>query len=247
MTRRQYKTPPIREALCEFRFAPGDDWDVTVIGKLHELVKGEYAGKARQQDQLTADLFVPHDGGAPSVAMNRSFERTQFPSADGRVLLAVGRDVLSLHGFAPYEGWESFRHRIQVGLQRYTQVAAPAGVHRIGVRYVNQIAVSDFEISRYFRCAPQGVDGLPVELRGFVQRSEYSYEDGVRLIVTFASIRPDEQDIQPTFLLDVDVLREFAEPLSIDNAMAAVDTLRDRERDTFEALITDQLREVFDA
>ena len=48
MTRRQYKNAPIQEALCEFHFVPGPEWDVTVVGKLHDRVKEIYDGKAKQ-------------------------------------------------------------------------------------------------------------------------------------------------------------------------------------------------------
>jgi hypothetical protein len=35
-TRRQYKNPPIEEALAEFRFVPRQEWDLTIPGKIHQ-------------------------------------------------------------------------------------------------------------------------------------------------------------------------------------------------------------------
>lgn len=247
MTRRQYKNPPIQEALCEFRFAPGQEWDVTVVGKLHERVKATYDGKAKQQDLVTANLMVPDGGGPPAFAMNRNYGKTQFPSVDGHRLLAVGPDLLSIHGFAPYEGWETLKPRIANALSSYVDVAEPAGVRRIGVRYVNRIVVPEdrVDLATYFLCAPADVDGLPEAMSSFVQRTEYDYGDHVRLLLTFGSAH-SEQEGEATFLLDVDVIWEGAEPAAIAGAMDIVEDLRGRERNAFEALITNELREIFD-
>lgn len=247
MTRRQYKNAPIQEALCEFRFAPGHEWDVTVVGKLHERVKVSYDGKAKQQDVVTANLMVPEHGGPPAFAMNRNYGKTQFPSTDARRLLAVGPDLLSVHGFAPYEGWEALKPRIASALGDYTKVAEPEGVRRIGVRYVNRVVIPGdrIDLATYFLCSPADIDGLPDTMSSFVQRTEYDYGDHVRLLLTFASA-PSEQDGEATFLLDVDVIWED-EPAALEGAMEIVEDLRCRERDAFEALITDELREIFDA
>ena len=40
--RRRYRNPPIEEALCEFRFKPGRDWDLTIPGKLQAAIGEEY-------------------------------------------------------------------------------------------------------------------------------------------------------------------------------------------------------------
>jgi len=37
MTRRQYRNPPITEAVCEFRFAPGQAWNLKTHRRIAEL------------------------------------------------------------------------------------------------------------------------------------------------------------------------------------------------------------------
>jgi uncharacterized protein (TIGR04255 family) len=49
MERRKYRNPPIEEALCEFRFAPSQDWDPTVPGRFHEKIREIYPAKPREQ------------------------------------------------------------------------------------------------------------------------------------------------------------------------------------------------------
>lgn len=248
MARRQYKNPPIQEALCEFRFVPGQEWDVTVVGKLHDRVKEQYDGKTTQQDLVTANFTMPEAGGLPSFALNRNYGRTQFPSSDGQRLLAVGPDLLSVHGFAPYEGWDALKPRIADALGHYVEVANPTAVGRIGIRYVNRVIVpgDSIELATYFLCSPDEVTGLPERMSSFVQRTEYDYGDQVRLLLTFASA-PSVNDHEATFLLDVDVIWEASANVGLDDAMGLVEDLRCRERDAFEALITPELREIFDA
>ena len=56
--RRRYKNPPIEEALCEFGFAPGPDWDPTIPGKLQAELGDEYSGKPREQRAVKVGLHV---------------------------------------------------------------------------------------------------------------------------------------------------------------------------------------------
>jgi uncharacterized protein (TIGR04255 family) len=51
----------------------------------------------------------------------------------------------------------------------------------------------------------------------------------------------------PAFLLDLDVVWEASQPSGVDTALTIVDDLHDREGKAFEAVITDELRRVFDA
>ena len=54
--RKKYKNPPIEEAIVEFRFVPGQEWNLTIPGKLHEhpRIKSQYPGKPRTQKILEA-------------------------------------------------------------------------------------------------------------------------------------------------------------------------------------------------
>ena len=61
--RRRYRNPPIEEALCEFRFLPGQEWDLTIPGKLHVILGEEYNGKP--QEQKLVDIALNAEGGQP--------------------------------------------------------------------------------------------------------------------------------------------------------------------------------------
>ncbi|MEH2362987.1 hypothetical protein [Nostoc sp.] len=56
MTRRQYSNPPIEEAICEFRFAPGQVWNFTIPGLFYEKVRDLYTGEPQQQNLITTEF-----------------------------------------------------------------------------------------------------------------------------------------------------------------------------------------------
>ena len=252
--RRRYSNPPIEEALCEFRFGPGQEWDLTIPGKLQAEFGDEYTGKSRQQRVVELGL-ESQEGRPPNVRYGEGLARVQLLSKDGTRLVGVGPDVLSIHMLRPYQaedsstctGWEEFRTRIAAALDGYFRVAEPVGVSRIGIRYINKIVVpkKTVRVEHYLRCALPDVKGLPDRMNSFVSRVDYAYEDGVRLVLSQASIEAPSTHVG--FLLDLDVIWEHNEPATRDSALIKVDDLRDRERVAFEAVITDMTRGLFDA
>ncbi len=242
-----YKNAPIQEALVEFRFKPGQEWDPTFAGKLHThaSIESAYTGKPRLQKVMEAQIKAGPEE-PPSFAVREGTGRTQLLSDDGSRLLSLGSDVLSVHELAPYSGWDNFRPRIEAALRAYDDVASPHGVTRIGVRYVNSISIptSAMQLDHYFTCSPPHADGFPETMSGFMNRVEYVEEGGVKFLLTFASIEAPSDS--SGFLLDLDFNWQGpAAPL--DDVMHIVDDLHRREGLAFEATITDKAREIFNA
>ena len=246
--RRKYKNPPIEEALVEFRFVPSQEWDLTIPGKLHQhpSIKDKYPGKPRQQKVVEAALQTGPQQ-PPSFAVREGMGRLQLLNDDGKRLLSLGPDVLSINVLRPYDNWENFRPRVEAAITAYREVANPQAVARIGVRYINKIVLpgTEIDLGTYFRCGPPTAEDLPKRMGGFMSRVEYVYDDGVKLILTQASIEAPEAS--SAFLLDLDTIWEGTEPLGLDDVMATVDLLHEREGFAFEATITEEARKVFDA
>jgi uncharacterized protein (TIGR04255 family) len=250
MERRQYRNPPIEEALCELRFEPGAEWDVAVIGRFRERIKALYAGKPREQQLMEAGFQWGPQRTDSFMSLRQGLARVQFPTDDGRRLVAVGHDVMSVHVLRPYPGWdEDFRPRIAEVLAAYTAITAPTGVQHISLRYINRVVIQQASImlDDYFTAPPPIPASFPQISPAIFSRIESSYADEpIRLAYTFANAQALEG--QSAFLLDLDLRREWQEePLPLGAVMEAVETLRQHERSAFEALITNKAREVFDA
>ncbi len=246
---KRYKNPPIEEALCEFRFKPSREWDLTIPGKLQTELGQEYTGRTRQQTVF--ELGLEAQEGQRSNFRYGQLAKIHLLSKDETRSVGVGPDVLSIHMLRPYQsakhpgptGWDEFRTRIAAALDAYWKVSAPVGVSRISMRYINKIVVPQKAASaeNYLRSALPRVDGLPDRMSNFVSRVEYS-DDDRRLVLSQGSI-----DAPPGFLLDLDVIWEHTDPVSRDAALTKVDDLRAQERVAFEAVITDASRRLFDA
>ncbi len=252
--RRRYKNPPIEEAVCEFRFKPGRDWDFTIPGKLQTELGDEYTGKPQQQTVVEVGLEA-QEGKPSNLRYNEGLARIHLVTKAGKRMVGVGPDVLSVHMLRPYQnpdkteesGWVEFRPRIETALGAYWKVAEPMSVCQIGMRYINKIIVPQkrAEVSSYLTCALPEVSGLPDSLKNFMSRVEYAYPDDVRLVVSQGSIEASPDHVG--FLLDLNVIWEGATPLVCDEALKKVSALRTLERTAFETVITDKTRELFDA
>ncbi len=252
--RRRYKNPPIEEALCEFRFKPGQDWDLTIPGRLHVRLGDAYPGKPRQQKVVEIGLEVKE--GIPSELQHKeAFDRVQLVTENEKRVVGVGPDVLSVHLLRPYHdvstpqrsGWDEFYLRIKEALNAYWEVTQPEGVNRIGVRYINKLVFPSKSVllEDYLRCVSPTVTGLPQMVNGYFSRTEFSYLDGVRLVLSQGTVPEPEGNFG--FILDLDVTRETNVAVSIEDALGLAHDLRNRERDAFEAIITDRARNFFDA
>ena len=251
--RRRYKNPPIEEALCEFKFEPSVEWDFTIPGKLHTRLLKDYPGKPQQQELLEFGLEIA-DSQPASVSHSKKFGRVQLITEDGKRIVGVGSDVLSIHMLRPYQnprqpdqsGWDEFYPRLEKALNSYWEVAEPKGVNQIGIRYINRIVIhSPFDIEEYLRCSPREIEGLPDNIRGFFSRIEYIYDDETNLALSQGSIDAPSGDI--ALLLDLDVIWKPAQAVTQEDSMVKTQALRNLEREAFESVITDKARELFDA
>ncbi len=248
MTRREYKNPPIEEALCEFRFEPESEWNPMLPLSFRESIKSSYPGTPRQKTPIEADVHAGSENGGPSFLLKQEVSRMQFPSEDGKKLVAIGQNVVSAHTLRPYPSWDVFRPQIKEALESYVKIIGVKGIRRIGLRYINKIEVDvegTVSLNEYFAVPPQAPQGFPSRFIKFFTRTEYVYDDEpIRLIMNFTDI--DTSEGKAAFLLDIDMVWEWvSEPLPTQEAMDKVDILRKREREAFELIITDRAREMF--
>lgn len=236
-----YKNPPIQEALCEFQFTPGREWDITIPGKLHSLIEKEYSGKPRQQIVPTV---ATQPDGQPTLIQNF---RVQLPDADGTRLISVGKDTLTVSVLKPYEGWTRFKPRIERALAAYRKVAEPKNITRIGVRYINRIIVDSkgAGASTYFVNELDEDRSLGARVTSFMRRYEYVTKGDEKLLITNANIVPQNPEATTEFIVDIDTIWD-KEPLDFERALEKTDALHSCEGKAFEAMITDTARKLFD-
>ena len=248
--RKIYKYPPIEEALCEIRFVDDTEWDPMFLLQFQSQIKDTYPGKPTLKLPLDVDLRTESDQRDATFHSKGEPFRTQFPDRQGRSLVTVGQNSLSVHMLQPYKGWEEFRLRIEDALHKYSITTRYSYIRRIGLRYVNKIVIKGTEplyLSDYFTFPPTIPVTSSVGIARFFSRTEYIYLDHpIKLIQTFSDTERVNGDA--IFLLDLDVIWKFNDlQLPVNEAMEKIDELKERERDAFEGSITKHSREMFDA
>jgi uncharacterized protein (TIGR04255 family) len=253
MVRRKYRNPPIEEAVCDIQFAPGTEWDPTMSGRLYEKLKDVYNEKPRPQHVVEPPVMgIVRSEGKPSASLARGLfkERVQLLAKNGTRIVGISADQLSVHMLRPYTDWEEFRPSIMQALTAYRGIAGPEAVARIGLRYINFIAIGpdDQDLSRYFTIPPKFPDvDPPTRVLGFFNRKEAEFIDKpIRIVITFTNLEPKQPDILP-FLLDIDVIWiRPDDPFSLDEVETVLEDMKVRHRQVFESLITDEARRLFD-
>lgn len=259
-----YNKPPIEEALCELTFtasAPTGQWDLTLPGRmrLHERLKDIYTGVPRQQHvQEVVSAPAGPEATQQRVALSTALLRVLMPTSDGKALLGIGPNSLLVSVLRPYEGWDAkFRDRIEQAVAAYFEVAQPPPVMRIVLKYINRLVVpipdtgrvDDYliDLQPSFAARTKADEDIRANLSAFNTRKEYATTDGERIIVTQATIDPQNKLRDSEYLLDIEVIWDRAPLSSITDIMSKIDRLHLVEGAVFEALIKPPARELFNA
>ena len=257
MPKRTYKNPPIQEAICEFTFAPTvPEWDLAIPGKL-QLQKelAEYSEPSRQQYVQT--VAANQTKGQPDFALSNTLFRVHLPRKDGKALLSIGANVLGVIVMKPYPGWdEDFRARIVNALNVYTKITGQSVVKRIGIRYINRLifpVVGASGASKFLSIVQTEISATtPTEakvqgrLAAINTRHEFETADGFKIYITHATIDPTTPKTSE-YLLDIDAVCDSHTLDGVDKITPVMDKLHDIQGGIFEALITEEARNLFDA
>jgi uncharacterized protein (TIGR04255 family) len=244
MSARQYKNPPIEEGVCEFTWAPDQQFDLTLPGrlKMHPLM-GEYSGQPRTQNVRTIAANDP-----TTVAVQTSLLRVQLPTSDGRHLVSIGRNTLAITALRPYDGWKNFKPRIERALDAFLEIISSSVVVRVGVKYVNRIVVprAGANAAEVLTEVPAQNKISEARLANFTQFAEFLRTDGIKVLVTQATLQPSAPNTTE-YLLDIDTIWHHQALSNRTEIVATVERLHDIEGAAFEALITEEARSLFDA
>lgn len=236
--RRIYKNPPIAEALCDFRFVPGQPWDWTIPGLIYAEVKQEFPAKSQVNPFQIEVSAGTQEASVQNVVSN--VDRMQFLRQDEGALIQVGPDLMSVHHLKPYSDWETFKQMIARSLNVYRRVAEPQGIYRIGLRYINRLEISEqrVEIEDYLLAVPTVPSKVPQLFGGWSQRVEIPFEhaNGM-LLLQSGSIREEGQK-GLIFLLDLDFVTLQPELVKLDSAMEWIERAHEQIENTFEECIT---------
>lgn len=195
-------SPPLIEALCEFRFTSSETWDWTIPGRLYEQIGNEFSERA-QVDSVTVQMQVG-PGKPPLQQIVKGPERVQLKRPDGSAMVQVGPHLLVINQLRPYSSWEDFRSMILKLLEGYIRLNQQFNLARIGLRYINQIELpeTEYDLGKLITVDPPLKGSLNRPLAGFFQRYELIHNEPDGILVHQSGIQ--QTDRGDVLVVDLD-------------------------------------------
>jgi len=203
---------PIVEAVIAISVAPAVTWNETNLQSelkrcLPDFPKVEPLSQRRYQLPTgKQDGPIVEDLGCVGFKVH---------SVDKLHIAQFNKDAFVFSRLKPYENWEQLSGEAFRLLSIYHELIKPTKVMRIGLRFINRIAVKQekVELADYYKYPPEPLKELDWTLNGYlhhdvirVPETEYA----VNLIKTVQNI-PGEIGL----ILDIDVFRQ--NPFEYDN------------------------------
>jgi len=238
----KYGFSPIIEAICEFRFEPNQNWDLTTPGILYEKIKERFPLKEQKAvfpTEIQINLKNP-----PSQIIKQT-SQILFYTENKKNSINVGLNSIAIHCLKPYPKWDVFKPNIEFAYKGLSEIVNDLQLKRIGLRYVNEIEIdkAPVDLEKYFKFRPFLGEGLPGEVQNFIVGCESRLKDGQDLC-RYHLTSSKGTDKTTNFTLDIDYFineQDFSkvEPLDwVDNAHKEISNI-------FEGSITEELRDLF--
>lgn len=234
----RYPKAPITEAVMDIRVLPRGDLDV---GDFGPIAVGTDFSEIGDQFSVTGAIAV----GAPAAqAITPVKEGIQFSTKTHDRIFQAQRGGWAFNKLAPYESWEKFSTEGQELWKRYRQVARPASIVRVALRYINRldIPVPFADFKEYLLTVPEIAPKLPQGLSGFLMQLHIPQPDIDALAVLNIAMMPPIAPNICSILLDIDVFKEGNVAQTEDELWRYFSILREKKNFIFESSITDTMR-----
>ena len=247
---RQYKSPPLAEALCEFRFEPDEPWDWTMPGLLYAALGGADAYPHKEDHKaLEFELNLSDDAQDERVkSLREAVNRVRFVNEPRTRIVQVGPDLLAVNCTGDYPGWPAFREWIDAILNLYLPLSKPKAIQRIGLRYINHIRIpeSQVEIEDYLLAGPTVPEPVPQVFSPFMMRVQIPHPDAAATLrLQSASIGLSDHE-GVAFLLDFECATADESGVALADWRTWTDKAHTIVEDAFEACLGPKARSLFE-
>lgn len=188
----RYAHSPIVEALCEFGFTPGAEWNSEVLSGFEHAFEDDFP-RFQALKTIQAQISVNQMGVHQGIVHG---ERNQFVSEDGFSMVQIGPNTLTINDLKPYSGWDLFKPAILHALATYRRVANPASLFRAHLRYINRIELDgeSVELDDWFQFSfrQPAMQNLP-GASNYIVGANYPFSEHVTLKIEVANAPAPEK------------------------------------------------------
>lgn len=248
--KKTYKNPPLTEAVCELRFVLDGNSPEKQIHDFYESIKDIFPiQKKGKMHRLELKISADKTPEENKKNINQDFyEFEQYLSEDEKYSVQLDKGRISIHRIKPYTSWKEFFPLMQQVYKAYIDIFSPDKLERIGIRYINEVAVplKNFSFNEYFTINASLPSLEQNQQKSIFLGSVFEQENGRDAIkVQFAEKQSEKLVDTRTFILDFDYF--LINPIvSFDNIEKWLEKAHTNLENVFEGMITDNTRKLFD-
>lgn len=236
---------PIVEAVLAVSATLPDTVDQARLAGFQDRLGGQYPSKQTRvawssQIELKSDKPpVTRTSGGPVGYL--------FTSGDGTQVVQALKEGFAFSRLPPYPDWASFSQEALTLWGKFSEYTSPTKVNRVGLRFINRILlplpIPDFK--EYLLTVPEIAPELPQGLSSFLFRLVIPIEKAKATAIIIETIEDvDKGSDSLPLILDIDVFRVGALPMSADKLRPIFDQLCEIKDQVFFKSLTDKAKEL---
>lgn len=240
---RNYKKPPITEAVLEVRF--NESISEVALEKLAFKQKSTFT----IQKLESAGIRLSSDGKKPEALDRRLEGYKLIENIDSANIIQFKPKVFSISRLAPYQGWDELIKNFRKYYKLYVNKKNKS-ISRIGIRFINRIDIPKknrklIEEADYLNIYPQ------VPKKKFPPLFEWSIhtvskvDDSRSLSVNSYTYNEEILIDHVSIILDLDVFQVENLPINEKSLYNELNKFRDTKNKFFEMMITPECRRLF--
>lgn len=213
MDERLLKSPPVRQALVEFRLVHAVDPSIDALGAPSDGFSDEFPHREwLMQGEVTVNIEAETLRATEAPTTRRG---VKYMSSDRARVAAFAPEFFAYNRVQAYVDRETYLPEVRSAYSQYLHALPDGGaaseITRIGVRFINEVVLDigtgGIDLEDYFVGLPKPISDDP--LVGFrVDRETASGETGIGTRVQLFSTPPGTDEGSITFILDIDVWDE---------------------------------------
>ena len=151
------------------------------------------------------------EGGKPpsQKVSDLGWMGVRFRSSDGKHIAQFKRDGFVFSRLEPYDTWEQLFGESQRLWSIFQEVAQPANIQRIGLRYINRIKLPfrELHFEDFIQPAPSTPQGLDLPFHGFMHHDTLAVPEHPYAINVIRTIQQPSGNVDGgiALILDIDV------------------------------------------
>ncbi len=239
---------PIVEAVIDVQARATISWEEATVRPFVERKLAGYRFLDFQRE-FQHEFKLEPGKSADQVLRDLGLKGVRFRSSDEKHIAQFNRDGLILSRLEPYENWAQLVAEGQRGWSVFRELALPAEINRIGLRFINRIKLpsGDLVFDKYIKPSPEHPVGLDLPFYGFMHQDTLAVPETPYVVRVIRTIQPPAglPGSGAALILDIDVFTVPGFSPSEDDLVNYLSEMRWLKNKAFFGSVTETALETF--